>query len=67
MSQIPGRTKQQYKLVGGWDEDGKHGYEWRWLVPETLSGRVSYYEVAVITADAFWAGRNSFGYYMDSV
>lgn len=71
LSQVAARSdrqkvdRQRYEFVGTWDEDGKHGYEWRWLVPET-SSTCAYYEVCVIDADAFWEGRNSFGYYMDT-
>ena len=56
--------KQCYKLVGSWDEDGVHGYEWRWTVPATES-TVAYDEVCVVSAEDFWAGKGAFGYYMD--
>lgn len=56
--------RQRYRFVGTWDEDGVHGYEWRWTVPPARN-RASYDEVCVASAADFWAGRDTFGYYMD--
>ncbi|WP_131806681.1 hypothetical protein [Mycobacteroides abscessus] len=58
--------KPRYRFAGAWDEDGVHGYTWRWTVPATNS-RLSYVEVLVASADDFWSGRSAFDGYMDRI
>lgn len=58
-------AKQRYRFMRAWDEDGVHGYEWRWTVPATKT-TVAYDEVCVASAEDYWAGRDTFGYYMSN-